>query len=203
MERLAKSARELRDGNIGIDAFIAGASGWTRGQSARLMKVPGGVPSWLGREDLEQELRIQLWQCSQKYDESRGMPEAWFMSFSARHVVQKIVSKARGIEQHRRTGCVRFDIVIDPQKSSVLNAPIEADAHDRFDRLERYSRVKNASGRVHRAVLDALEKSYSPEQAAMDIWLDRSLGIKSPKKARAIVAAVLCRLKREYEKEAA
>lgn len=62
------------------------------------------MPIWLGAEDSEQDFWVVWCESARHRDVSKFSPTM------ASHEVGKRIQKARGVEQHRRTGSARFDL---------------------------------------------------------------------------------------------
>lgn len=210
----AEAARDACDGKIDGGELVKRTDRWVRRKARYFERMLGTVPAWLGREDLEQELRVQLVLHLSRFDGLRAKsasPEA-YLSFSTRKRVQKIVQRAQGLEQHRRSGRARFEIAVGdtacPDGPTTFQVDAGADPHAEVDRAERYGVLRglcDTEGEL--AVIGALEVSGGEEDAAADwLWADKRSAFRMRFASRACavraIRMTVARLLEDYGMEA-
>lgn len=147
---------------------------WAR----KLSKAWGRLPCWLAQEDLEQELLIEAWRHSKTYDPKKAEAGS-YAQFSAAKAVSKKIHKARGVEQHRRSGPSRFELTFsslgDGESFPVFDAQDSSPQDGGLERAQCYAVLMDlcATSPKQRAVVRALERTQgSLHGAALYLYAD-------------------------------
>lgn len=173
------AARALGCGEIGFEEFLRRTEKWTGAKARWLMRRFGSVPVWLGREDLEQLVRLHLWRASQKFDSKRERATSIdrYLAFGASKAAQKQVKRAQGVNQHTRLGPSRFEILgtVACAGEAIAEIPERTPSvQDRIERQQNYEILRAlCATRSQKLALRALERNGGEMiPAAEELWQD-------------------------------
>lgn len=167
------AARDAHAGSVGFDEFARRTSGrwkWWAGKFAKDYKLP----AWFGMADVEQELLISAWQAFERFDPARGIEPARYVEWNAVRKATKTLSKARGVEQHRRKGPGRPEVL---ECTLAYGLPETAEEKSEVDgRWEKYEIVALLGQTENeRLALQALANEGSAEAAGSAIYADPAI----------------------------
>lgn len=192
--QFVEAAEKYTVGDIDFDTFVAMTDktrrAWVRKLRARLSPIP----AWLTEDDTAQDYLVVLYERSLKYQSEKSSP-ANYMHFGLKNVTRTIQS-ARGVEQHRRKGPPKFEIVYglsprgdwgDSLDASVPGPESEIIRRDYYRILKGLCKTK-----AQLAVVCALEKTGgSLQDAANELYVDPKTreiwSLNSEKEARLVV----------------
>lgn len=192
MAKVDTAARSYVRGKTTFEQFEKATGGlWTYWAN----RLTFNVPPYLDREDVRQELLIEAFRASQRFDETKGTEPAMWMTQSAINIAKKAVMRARGVNRHewKWNAPARFDIAVETVNGSEPewdgqndSSPIGAgavasvDATQEEDAMEKdvLRQVFNEHGPKMVIVVRALMASGgSGTQAAKMIWQDRQASL--------------------------
>lgn len=202
---MGAAALEVLAGNIDFAGFAritrARWEWWASRLSTRYR-----LPSWYGRDDVRQDLLIWAWEAIGKYDRERSPNIGRYVEFSATKRTAKRISKAQGVEQHRRSGAVNVERPSsDAMPDVAMDLALEAEG-ERDRRYEVLARLCETSRQ--RYAIAALKKapgSLAHAGAVMysDPFVRRALRLASEEQAAACVEDAVAELTNAYGNEEA
>jgi len=198
---------EYADGRIDFAEFARRTERDRSGFVNRIHRQLDPIPSWHGAEDTSQDFLLEVWLGEKKYDPAKSRAGKYFRW----HVkgAMKRVQKARGVEQHRRSGQPRFErpMAMTESETSLLidGAP---DAEWMTARTQYYSILMQlCTTQRQRVVIAALEMRGGDLDAASvaivqaERSIRRRLGVRTCSDARRLVKRVVDELIEAYGQE--
>lgn len=101
------AAAAYHEGEIDFAEFAGRTERQRKRWVGRLRERLQPIPVWHSQEDSDQDFLTTLFVRGQRYDPAFSKPGGYF-HFGLKSV-SKVVQKARGVEQHRRTGSPMFE----------------------------------------------------------------------------------------------
>ncbi len=211
MRALARAAKAVRDGDIDGDEFVRRTDEWARRVTAGMLRRYRALPTWLSREDLEQEVRLRSWLHLGRYDEERSQvaPIDRFVSFATRRSAEKLLMRAQGIDQHTRKGHPRFEPCYGSPadldeigRSPMAEDDLPDEIAARSERFEVLTALCNTIEEQH--AVRAIERARGGdfEEAGRALYADRDArldcGLMSEEHGARVVGRAWRRLLRDY-----
>lgn len=201
MDDFAESARLVFDETIDFAEYEK-RTGRRWKWWANKMKAGWKPESWMGEDDIRQELLIAVWLAFFRFTPGRNTEPARFVEYTATRKVQKAVSRAGGYEQHRRFKRTRQ--VVPMEEAPEPHTPPEQEFKVDLGRLLGVLMSK-CKTRREAVAMRALKAELSLEGAAQAIMQDTRAAlvcrVASEEEALEVVRDSLGKVVKRVEKE--